>query len=47
MVSMTATTKRITAKSLESPATPPNPSKLATSAMTAKMIAQRNICTTP
>jgi ABC-type molybdenum transport system ATPase subunit/photorepair protein PhrA len=40
---ITATTNKITAKSLDSPATPPNPNRLAMSAITAKIIAQRNI----
>lgn len=42
-VRITATTNRITAKSFERPATPPNPKRLAISAITAKIIAQRNI----
>lgn len=40
---ITATINKITAKSFDRPATPPKPSKLAMSAITAKMIAQRNI----
>lgn len=31
-------------KLLDNPATPPNPNKLATAAITAKIIARRNIC---
>lgn len=40
---ITATTSKITAKSLDKPATPPKPSKLAINAMIANIIAQRNI----
>jgi hypothetical protein len=40
---ITATTRKITAKSLDKPATPPKPSTLAMSAMTANIMAQRNM----
>lgn len=40
---ITATTNKITAKSLDKPATPPNPNRLAINAITANIIAQRNI----
>lgn len=40
---ITAITSKMTAKSLDIPATPPKPNRLATSAITAKIIAQRNI----
>ena len=40
---MTATAKKIYAKLADNPATPPKPNKLANSAITAKIIAQRNI----
>lgn len=43
MNKITATTRKIYAKLEDNPATPPNPSKLAISAITAKIIAQRNI----
>ena len=43
MNKMTATTKKRYAKLEDNPATPPNPKKLANSAITAKIIAQRNI----
>jgi hypothetical protein len=43
MNKMTATTKKMYAKFDDNPATPPKPSKLAISAITAKIIAQRNI----
>jgi hypothetical protein len=40
---ITAITSKITAKSFDKPATPPKPSKLAISAITAKIIAHWNI----
>jgi len=43
IASMTATINRIIARSLEIPATPLNPKRLAKSAITAKIIAQRNM----
>jgi hypothetical protein len=43
MNKMTATAKKMYAKLADSPATPPKPKKLANNAITAKIIAQRNI----
>lgn len=40
---ITATTKKMYAKLDDKPATPPKPNRLANSAITAKIIAQRNI----
>jgi hypothetical protein len=40
---MTATTSKIMAKSLDKPATPPKPNRLASNAITAKIMAQRNM----
>ena len=43
MNKMTATARKMYAKLADSPATPPKPKKLANNAITAKIIAQRNI----
>ncbi|MFT5119086.1 MAG: hypothetical protein ACI9ST_000324 [Psychrobacter glaciei] len=43
MNKITANASKMYAKFADSPATPPNPRKLAISAITAKIIAQRNI----
>ena len=43
MNKITATAKKIYARLADNPATPPNPNKLANSAITANIIAQRNI----